>query len=149
MYIDKIENLKNYIKDQNLLNAILDFLKTAKTAEKGKHDILGETHANVLEYTTKPFESVKMEAHEKFLDLQYIVSGEEKILKQELADNKPITEYDEAKDRIFYSPTTFDVALLTKGTFGIMYPNDLHQCVAVCDPIDIKKVVVKIPVGLI
>ncbi len=149
MYIDKIANLKDYIKDKELLNAILDFLKTAKTADKGKHVILGETYANVLEYTTKPFESVKMEAHRAFLDLQYIVCGEEKILKQDLADNKPVTEYDDVKDRAFYSPKTFDSALLLEGTFGIMYPNDLHQCIAVESPIEIKKVVFKIPVDLI
>ncbi len=149
MYIDKIENLKNYIKDQGLLNAILDFLNSAKTVATGKYDILCETFANVLEYTTKPFESVKMEAHKQFLDLQCIICGEEKILKQDLADNKPITEYDESKDRLFYSPKTFDITLLTEGTFGIMYPNDLHQCVAVNSPMDIRKIVIKIPVGLI
>ena len=149
MYIDKITNLKDYIKDKDLLNAILDFLKTAKTAEKGKHVILGETYANVLEYTTKPFESVKMEAHRQFLDLQCIVCGEEKILKQNLADNQPVTEYDEIKDRAFYSPKTFDSALLFEGTFGIMYPEDLHQCIATESPIEIKKIVFKIPLGLI
>ena len=149
MYIDKIENLKNYVKDQDLCKAILDFIKVAKTVDTGKHVILGKTFANVLEYTTKPFTEIKMEAHRAFLDLQYIVCGEEKILKQDLADNKPVTEYDEIKDRAFYSPKTFDTALLLEGTFGIMYPEDLHQCVAVNQPMNIRKIVFKIPVGLI
>ncbi len=121
----------------------------AKSVDTGKHVILGETFANVLEYTTKPFTEIKMEAHRAFLDLQYIVCGEEKILKQDLADNKPVTDYDNSKDRAFYSPKTFDTALLFEGTFGIMYPNDLHQCVAVDEPINIRKIVFKIPVGLI
>ena len=149
MYIDKIENLKNYIKDQDLLKAVSDFLKTAKTATKGRNDILGETYANVLEYTTKTFETVKMEAHRQFVDLQCVINGEEKLLKQDMADNKPITEYNQEKDYAFYAPNTFDSAILSEGTFAILYPNDLHQCVALGNPIDIKKVVVKIPVGLI
>ncbi len=149
MYIDKFENLKNYIKDQDLLKAVSDFLKTAKSAPKGRNDILGETYANVLEYTTKKFETIKMEVHRQFVDLQYVVSGEEKLLKQDIAGNPAITEYDAEKDYAFHAPETFDSAILSEGTFAILYPNDLHQCVALGDPIDIKKVVVKIPVGLI
>ena len=79
----------------------------------------------------------------------YYAQVKEKILKQDLADNKPVTEYDEVKDRAFYSPKTFDTALLLEGTFGIMYPEDLHQCVAVNQPMNIRKIVFKIPVGLI
>ena len=149
MYIDKLENLGNYIKDQALKDAIENFLKNAATVEAGKHPILDGTFANVLEYTTKPFEAVKMEAHRKYLDLQYIVSGEETVLKQDLDDNEPINEYNEVKDVVHYSPKTYDRALLLEGTFGIMFPEDLHQCIAVTSPAPLKKVVVKIPVGII
>jgi YhcH/YjgK/YiaL family protein len=149
MIIDKLENLGNYVKDEQLKNAIENFLKNAKTVETGKHPILDGTFANVLEYQTKPFEAVKMEAHRKYLDLQYIVCGEETVLKQDLDDNQPINEYNDVKDVVHYSPKTFDRALLLEGTFGIMFPEDLHQCIAVTEPAPLKKVVVKIPVGLI
>ncbi|MBQ3116437.1 MAG: YhcH/YjgK/YiaL family protein [Clostridia bacterium] len=149
MYIDKLENLSNYIKDQKLAKAITEFLLNSANVEAGKHPILDGTFANVLEYTTKPFEAVKMEAHRKYLDLQYVVCGEEAVLKQDLADNQPINEYNEVKDVVHYSPKAFDKALLLEGTFGIMFPEDLHQCIAVTAPAPIKKVVVKIPVGII
>ncbi|MBO7149469.1 MAG: YhcH/YjgK/YiaL family protein [Clostridia bacterium] len=149
MYIDKIENLKNYIKDQDLLKAVLDFLKTAKSAPKGRNDILGETYANVIDYTTKPFTEIKMEVHRAFVDLQCVVSGEEKLLKQDISMGKAITEYDEEKDYAFHAPETFDSAILNDSNFAILYPNDLHQCVAADEPINIRKIVFKIPVGLI
>ena len=149
MYIDKISNLKNYVKDQDLCKAILDFLKVAKTAPKGRNDILGESYANVLDYTTKAFETVKMEVHRQYVDLQCVITGEEKLLKQDIAGVPPITEFDVEKDYAFHAPNTFDCAILTEDTFAILYPNDLHQCVAVDNPIDIRKVVFKIPVGLI
>ena len=149
MYIDKLENLSCYIKDEKLLKAITDFLTNAETVEAGKHPILDGTFANVLEYVTKPFETVKMEAHRKYLDLQYVVSGEEAVLKQDLDDNQPINEYNPDKDVVHYSPKTYDKALLLKGTFGIMFPEDLHQCIATVSPAPIKKVGVKIPVGAI
>lgn len=149
MYIDKIENLKNYVKDQDLCKAILDFLKVAKTANKGKNDILGETYANVIDYTTKAFEGVKMEVHKAFIDLQCVVAGEEKLLKQDISMGKAITEYDEAKDYSFYTTENYDCAVLNETNFAILYPNDLHQCVALNEPMDIRKIVFKIPVGLI
>lgn len=149
MYIDKISNLKNYVKDQNLLNAILDFLKVAKTAQKGRNDILGDSYANVLDYTTKPFETIKMEAHRKYVDLQCVISGEEKLLKQDILGVDPITEYNAEKDCVFYAPKNFDCAILNESTFAILYPNDLHQCVAVDNPINIRKIVFKIPLSLI
>lgn len=149
MYIDKIENLKNYVKDQNLCDAILNFLKVAKTANKGRNDILGETYANVIDYTTKPFETIKMEVHRQFIDLQCVIVGEEKLLKQDISFGKAITEYNAEKDCAFHAPETFDSAILNDTNFAILYPNDLHQCVAVNQPIDIRKIVFKIPVGLI
>ncbi len=149
MIIDKFENLGLYVKDDALKNAIVDFLLSAKDKQAGKYAILGETYANVLEYVSKPFETVKMEAHRKYIDLQYIVSGEECVLKQELDDNQPINEYNEVKDVVHYSPKTYDKSILPVGAFGLMFPNDLHQCVASLQPAPVKKVVVKIPVGII
>ena len=149
MYIDKLENLKNYIKDQELLSAVTDIIANGKAIETGKHALIGDSFANVLEYQSKAFETVKMEAHRKFLDVQVIISGEEAVLKQDLGSNQAISEYNDVKDVVFYAPKTYDKALLSEGTFGIMFPEDLHQCVAVSAPAPVKKIVFKIPVGLI
>ena len=148
MIIDKLENLSKYINN-DLASAISEFLKDAKNVTLGKHDIVGGTFANVLEYSTKVFETVKMEAHIKYLDLQYMVSGVEKVLYQDKGDNSPINEYNDVKDVIHYSPNTYTEHLLEEGYFGIMFPNDLHQCVCKDTPLAIKKIVVKIPVDAI
>ncbi len=149
MYIDKLVNLKNYIKDEKLLSAITDFIANGNTIASGKHSLIGDSFANVIDYESKAFETVKMEAHRKYLDVQVIISGEETVLKQDIGTNPAISEYNEDKDVAFYAPKTFDKALLTEGTFGIMFPEDLHQCVAVTSPITVRKIVFKIPVGLI
>ena len=149
MYIDKLVNLKNYIKDQTLLSAITDFIAKGKDVETGKHTLPCDSFANVLEYQTKTFETVKMEVHRKYLDIQVVISGEETVLKHEISGNTATCEYDEVKDVQFYSPASFDKALLTEGTFGIMFPSDLHQCIATTTPAQIRKIVFKIPVDLI
>ena len=148
MIIDKLQNLSNHVNN-DLANAISEFLKDAKTVPVGKHDITGGTFANVLEYSTKVFETVKMEAHVKYLDLQYMVSGVEKVLYEDKGDNAPINEYNEVKDVIHYSPNSYTEHLLEEGYFAIMFPNDLHQCVCKDVPQNIKKIVVKIPVDAI
>ena len=107
------------------------------------------TFANVLEYTTKPFEEVKTEAHVKYVDLQYVCKGKERVIYSDKGEYAPINEYNDIKDVIHYAPSSYTEHILNSGYFGIMYPNDLHQCVAVTDPTPLKKIVVKIPVGKI
>ena len=147
MIIDTLENVKKYFKNQNLANAIQNFLADAENKQVGKHDIYGGTFAKVQEYTTKLIENVKMEAHVKYLDLQYIHSGKEIVITKQKGDDKPVVEYNEIKDVEFYLPTNFESNKLNQGCFALIFPEDLHQCIADGQPINIKKVVVKIPVG--
>ena len=145
MYIDKLENLSNYIKDQKLAKAITEFLLNSATVEAGKHPILDGTFANVLEYTTKLFETVKMEAHRKYLDLQYVVSGEEAVLKQDLADNQPINEYNDVKDVEFFTAPWYNTVVLNGTNFALIFPNDLHAGSFVTDESQkVKKFVFKL-----
>lgn len=147
MIIDKLSNVNKYVKNQELAKAITDFL--TKTGEKavGKYDIYGGTFAKVQEYTTKLLSEVKMETHVKYLDLQYIHSGCETVITDKLNGQTPVNEYNPEKDVTFYLPEKFESAPLKAGYFALIFPEDLHQCIADGQPIDIKKVVVKIPVS--
>lgn len=147
MIIDKLENLSKCFNNQELASQVLNFLKNAQTVDAGKYPLTQTTFANVLVFTTKSFETVKMEAHVKYLDVQYMVSGAEIVMLEEKGENQPITEYNDVKDVIFYSPKTYTEHLLEQGSFAIMFPNDLHQCVCKDKPSDAKKIVVKIPVN--
>lgn len=146
MIIDKLSNLSAHVKDQELCSAIAQFLGNASNLLAGKYPIKDGTFANVLEYTTKTFDNIKMEAHVKFIDLQYMVDGCETVLRQHKTGNQPIDDYNPDKDVIHYSPISYDAYVLNKGEFAIMLPDDLHQCICKESPIAIKKIVVKIPV---
>lgn len=147
MIIDTLKNVKKYVKNQNLATAITDFLSQAEDKAVGKYDIYGGTFAKVQEYTTKLIEDVKLEAHVNYLDLQYIHNGKEIVITKEKGDDKPVVEYNEQKDVAFYLPENFESSKLNQGSFALIFPNDLHQCIADGQPISIKKVVVKIPVS--
>ena len=114
----------------------------------GRYDLENGVFAIVQEYFTKE-ESV-YEAHKKYIDLQYIVSGEEIIYVSDISEVQECVEsYDETKDIAFYQTEQSCRKLkLEKDTFVILFPNDAHKpCISVCgNPSEVRKVVVKIPV---
>ena len=114
----------------------------------GRYDLENGVFANVQEYFTKE-ESV-YEAHKKYIDLQYIVSGEEIIYVSDISEVQECVEsYDETKDIAFYQTAqSCRKVKLEKDTFVILFPNDAHKpCISVCgNPSEVRKVVVKTPV---
>lgn len=130
------------------LAAGFKYLQSADLAvlEPGRVEIDGEqVFALVQEYTSKPMAEGRWEAHVKYIDIQYIVSGEEQIGYANVADLE-MGEYNEAKDR--YVPQgEGSFVKLSAGMFGVYMPEDAHMPnMAVGEPQPVKKVVVKIAV---
>ncbi len=72
------------------LSAGFAYLQNADLAglEPGRVEIDGDqVFAFVQEYTSKPMEQGRWEAHVKYIDIQYIVSGEEQIGYANVADS--------------------------------------------------------------
>ncbi|QQS52366.1 MAG: YhcH/YjgK/YiaL family protein [Bacteroidota bacterium] len=98
-------------------------------------------------YTSKTGETIKMEGHRQYIDVQYIFEGEEKIL---LASEEDITEadtYNVEKDYFFPKVAAFSSVILRQGEGAVLTPLDLHgpgYCVD--KPGIVKKVVVKVAV---
>lgn len=115
---------------------------------KGKYEIDGtDIFAIVNEYDTVPASGEKMEAHKKYIDVQYIVSGQELIGHDWLRQQTPVKEYDETADYwLFGEPPAF-FSKLQQGMFAVFFPTDLHMPnIMVKQPSPVKKVVVKVSV---
>lgn len=99
-------------------------------------------------YETKPESEKKLEVHRKFIDIQFIVEGEEKIYFGDHADFSVKTPYDEAKDAEFLDGDLRESAVLKRNDFAVFFPEDAHKpgCIAAGASI-VKKIVVKVPVG--
>lgn len=81
-----------------------DFLKNAKKLEAGKYPIDGDKlFAIVQENVPKKPDEAKFEAHEKYIDIQYIISGKERIDFSPLEDMSVLTPYNPEKDVVFLS----------------------------------------------
>jgi len=83
----------------------VDFLKNTDLASlaDGKYEIDGKNvFANVISYTTIPWEEAKYEAHENYTDIQYMISGTEILTYAPIDALNVKVPYNPEKDVIFY-----------------------------------------------
>ena len=146
MILDTLQNYQLYSAINNRIAKGFDFLCNSDldAIPSGKHDIEGDTiFALVQEYQTKPLEDCKLESHKKYIDIQYVIRGEE-MMGVTTQNNQKIIEVNEEKDYTFYEGNT-SLVLVSKGMFTIFFPDDLHQpCVQIESAAEVKKVVIKV-----
>jgi YhcH/YjgK/YiaL family protein len=151
MVIDKLENAYLYAGLSEKIGKGLEVLKDEKiyTKKDGRYDINGDNLYYIIQrYTTKPIKEGRLEAHKKYIDIQFVASGEEVIghfSPGQLNIQKP---YDEAKDVVFYKvPDEINTVKLSKGMFCILFPQDGHMpCCQLAGPCEVLKVVVKVKI---
>jgi len=147
MIIDQLKNSGTYaVLGERIAIALKYISETDFSAvEPGKYPIDGDLiYAAVSEYHTKPVSECKIEAHKKYIDVQYIISGKETMGVTLLNGQVPSVPYNEEKDCVFYdeptSPVNFEA-----GMFAVYFPQDLHQpCISIGKGCMVKKVVVKV-----
>ena len=92
-----------------------------------------------------------MEAHRDYIDVQYVLEGEENIGWQPLCQAGPVVDDSRAdSDAWFYNPDVADdtVIAMTPGTYAIFTPADGHRCLCAPDGEGkaIKKAILKLHV---
>lgn len=117
--------------------------------ECGKYELDKGIYVNIDTYTTKSSKDRLFESHRKYLDLQILISGEERIAVCERDKLHFLTTYDSQKDIQFYSSCQGVEYRLTKETGILLYPNNAHKpCIFGEEdkPAFVKKAVFKIPI---
>lgn len=146
MILDKIENAGLYTAINARISKGFEYIKTTDliSITSGKFEIGDGLTAIISEYETKNVEDCNLEAHEKFIDIQYIISGEELIGYVPLNKQVPTIAYNSDRDVVFYKE---EVALtkLEAGMFAVYFPTDLHQpCIKSGASSTVKKLVIKV-----
>ncbi|HEU0054797.1 MAG TPA: YhcH/YjgK/YiaL family protein [Longimicrobium sp.] len=116
----------------------------------GRYDIDGdEVFALVSSYETGPATEKRFETHRRYLDIQLVAAGAERMLHIAAEGLTVETPYDEAKDIEFYAePKASSSLLVPAGGVALFWPADAHKpgCMAGGrDPV--KKVVVKVRIA--
>ena len=148
---DKIDNLETYagLSEDILLG--LEWIRDVKPdVETGVYELSSRVKVIVSEYTTKETNDNGYEAHRQFIDIQYLISGKERIKCLPLDYLKESKPYKEDIDAAFYEENGVKPQdhLLGNGYFAIFFPQDGHMP-QLCDgnPEQVKKVVIKVKIG--
>lgn len=147
--INRREFAISYYNHQERWDKVFKFLKDndLSSLELKRYDIDGtEVYAPVSEYMSKSKDVARYEAHKKYIDLQYVISGKELIGVAPMSALKEVTEeYNETKDIFFMTVNNPVERPANPDRFFLFFPDDLH-CPGMMDGDStmVKKVVVKI-----
>lgn len=110
----------------------------------GRVDIDGENvFANIMTVQTKPANDTP-EAHRRYIDIQFLVSGQEQIAVGALESMQEEVEARPEGDIWFYHGD-LDPVTIGNGRFAVLFPGDAHAPgIAVGAPATVRKVVVKV-----
>ncbi len=146
MIFDNLKYVENYKGLGNVYTA-LKFLAATDFSkmELGKYEFNDDIYYMVQEYETKP--KTVAEVHEKYIDIQLLVCGEEVIGVAPLEIKKTLVEAKPEKDVWKYVCKTQPITLCA-GEFMVLYPNDIHMPGATLGASrQCRKVVVKVKVS--
>lgn len=150
MIFDRLSNSKQYEKLNEKFKIGFDFLKNnnLKEMKDGRYDIADGVFANVQSLKTKNKTEKKWEAHKDYIDIQYVIKGEESMGYGILEDfKKVVVPYNKEKDIEFLDGEKFNYIDVNENDFVIFYPNDVHApMLSVKEDVEIKKVIVKIKI---
>ena len=149
MILDQLKNAKLYYSLGERTAKALQYLETTdfSNLEPGSYDIDGDNiFALVSVYNTKPLSAAKWEAHKKYIDIQYVASGKEKMGVTSSDKVIPLEEYSENNDCTIYKGDG-NYILVDESSFAVFFPTDVHMPgVSINIPKEVKKVVVKVKV---
>lgn len=152
MIFDKIENISHYFENLPLLEKVEQFVAdfNRNGLPDGTYEIDGKrVFAMIQSYRTKPqTPDMLFEAHKKYLDLQYIADGVEKICCAPLHQVALVEErYSAGGDIAFYQGEAMSDFTLPRGTFLLLYPDDTHlPGLSAPEDGNVRKIVFKIQV---
>jgi biofilm protein TabA len=127
--IDEVQFAKQYHLNKASWDKAFAYLKNTdlNALANGRHVIDGaNVYAIVTEAPSKDYDKTAFESHRKFIDLQYVITGEENMAKAPLASvtvNKP---YDEAADIAYYTGQG-KIYTVPAGTFMLFFPTEAHR----------------------
>ena len=151
MIYDHINNIALYRFGEATLKAF-EFLKTlTPDTPEETFELMGrDLYVMVQSYETESEPSPILEAHRKYIDIQYCIAGAEYIAVAPLDESTIKTHYDDAKDVAFYhAQKMMTLSAMTPGRFVLLFPSDEHFAKWAAEaPSRVKKAVVKLRVDL-
>lgn len=151
MIVAELEHMTGQIAPTPNMQRALDFLRQVRGTElpDGRVEIDGDrVFALVQSYETVAIsDPVTFEAHRRYIDVQYLIAGQE-VIGWASAERLTVTaDYDEAKEAWFGTLASADTTFvhLAADELAVLHPTDGHAPrLAAGAPAAVKKIVVKV-----
>ena len=150
-----IDELSYYLPEK-IKDFVMGYIKSIdKDTEDGYTDIMsGRIYGKVMSYQTLPSQECKIEAHDKYIDIQASILGSEGITVYQRKDLNEMQKYDSENDVTFFryeGKGHFADIDNIPGRFTMLLPEDAHQPQIKRNGSEgyVKKLVVKIDVSLL
>lgn len=132
---EKIEKAISYVSKLDIYNM-----------EVGRYNIDNDSYFMVQEYITRERAYCRLESHIRYIDVQWVIKGQEEIDSVSINGLQLKEKYNEDRDIIFWKePTRMQRMVLSENSYVILYPEDAHMpCIAVGKSGKVRKIVIKI-----
>lgn len=149
MILDSWRNRSYYVNVHPLFGEAFTYIEECLkgTVTTGTYRIKGQDIlAKVQEYKSRI--EGQLEVHDKYIDIQFIVEGNERIEYVEREGLEMSVEYNEEDDVLFLKDTENIMNLFLKeGEFAVFFPSDAHKAAMSIDyPEKVKKIVLKVKI---
>lgn len=130
MILDSTKNWQLYAAVNPLFGKVFDYLNSVdlNTLEEGKHVVDGDNiFLMINNRDLKKPEDAALEVHNKYIDIQIVIAGEETFGYKDRAEcTSSRSEFNTEKDILFYDdkPTTYFT--LHEGQMAVFFPEDGH-----------------------
>ena len=130
MILDSLNNAERYYALLPALERVVAFMRDTDVAslEVGRHDIDGEhLFVNVSELDLRPLDAAHLEVHNRYVDVQVVLGGEETFGWSERKDCRMAEgEFDAERDILVYSDRPQTHYTVREGQFTLLFPEDAH-----------------------
>ncbi len=94
----------------------------------GRYEVNEGFYYSVQEYEALSAEESVYESHRKYIDIQWLISGKEKLYITDICNLIPISIYKDEVDIINYAPSdNMTSVVLSKGGYVVLFPKDAHR----------------------
>jgi len=145
MILDTLGNAAKYAGLKIGISEAFGFLDQPGLADlpDGKHEIFGDrVYAIIAHENGRAVSDGELEGHQKYIDLQYVIRGDESMGWSPREGLVNSAEYDAEKDLEFFEGEPKTIVRVPPGSFAIFLPTDAHLPLIGEGPI--HKVVVKV-----
>jgi len=146
MITDQLKNAEKYYSMNPGFERAFSFLRMDSLANLpvGRHEIDGDRlFAIIQKEKGRSKAEAKLEAHRKYIDIQYVISGPEEMGWRPTATCKSVqSPYNESQDIGFFNDEPETWTEVAAGHFAIFTPEDAHAPMVSSG--EIHKVVLKV-----